>query len=290
LPKLLIANDLTFLTFFVVKPEIRNGFLVKSATLFSMLKVATASLSLMEKGRRVSQALYGWDVKILEKRGDQVLIQTAHEQGLVDPSCLKEGKIQNPFVVIGDLWANIYPIADVEEPAILSLPLGAKVELVSSREFWHQVKLIDGQTGYLHTSCSCSVDPEMFLEKAVGTEYLWGGVTLGRGAGIGIDCSGLLLRYADLKTGVKLPHSMHKIAHHPLLTSVDQPEEGDFLFFWQSGRATHGGIYLGQNRCIQAGGSRWSARVSIEKVEKRHYDGLTFARLSRAPAAQAPFS
>ena len=83
----------------------------------------------------------------------------------------------------------------------------------------------------------------------IGVPYVWGGNTPTQG----FDCSGFLV-YVFNKQGVSLPRTMAQIWN--VTTPVSSPSVGDIVYFetYKPG-ASHGGIYIGNNKFIHAGSS-----------------------------------
>ncbi|NHM32716.1 LysM peptidoglycan-binding domain-containing protein [Neobacillus terrae] len=83
-------------------------------------------------------------------------------------------------------------------------------------------------------------------KKYIGTPYVWGGNTPS-----GFDCSGFV-KYVFAKVGITLPRTVATI--WDATTPVSSPRPGDILFYqtYKTG-PSHAGIYIGNNKMIQAG-------------------------------------
>ncbi|WP_305077959.1 peptidoglycan-binding protein [Guptibacillus hwajinpoensis] len=83
----------------------------------------------------------------------------------------------------------------------------------------------------------------------IGVPYTWGGNT----PQSGFDCSGFLV-YVFKKQGISLPRTMAQMWN--VTDSVSSPSVGDIVYFttYKPG-ASHGGIYIGNNKFIHAGSS-----------------------------------
>ena len=83
----------------------------------------------------------------------------------------------------------------------------------------------------------------------IGVPYVWGGNTPQQG----FDCSGFIV-YVFKKQGIQLPRTVAQIWN--VGKAVSKPQVGDLVFFetYKPG-ASHVGIYIGNNKFIQAGTS-----------------------------------
>lgn len=93
-------------------------------------------------------------------------------------------------------------------------------------------------------------------EGMLGVPYRWGGRTPS-----GFDCSGLV-QYTYEKAGFSVPRTsraQHKAAE-PVALGEARP--GDLVFFAESGRVSHVGIYVGEGRFIHAPATGQTVKVS----------------------------
>lgn len=83
----------------------------------------------------------------------------------------------------------------------------------------------------------------------IGIPYKWGGNTPQQG----MDCSGFI-RYVFKKSlGINLPRTASEMAKVGKRVSIDELEPGDLIFFnTKRGYNTHMGMYIGNNKFIQA--------------------------------------
>ncbi|MEM7553780.1 MAG: C40 family peptidase [Cyanobacteria bacterium P01_A01_bin.84] len=95
-------------------------------------------------------------------------------------------------------------------------------------------------------------DAIAFTRKAmeVPNYYLWGGTVAPN-----YDCSGLM-QAAFAAVGIRLPRDAYQ--QEAFLQSIDisQLQPGDLIFFGTSQKATHVGLYLGDNSYIHSSGKQ----------------------------------
>lgn len=82
----------------------------------------------------------------------------------------------------------------------------------------------------------------------IGVRYVWGGNSPQQG----FDCSGFIV-YVYNKSNVKLPRTVAQMWN--TLKPVSQPQVGDIVVYNTTGGPSHAGIYIGNNKFIQAGSS-----------------------------------
>src|SRR5690606_4904057 len=82
----------------------------------------------------------------------------------------------------------------------------------------------------------------------IGVPYVWGGTTPK-----GFDCSGFI-QYVFKKQNVNLPRTVSQMWNAG--KTVSKPQVGDIVFYetYKKG-PSHAGIYIGNNKFIQAGTS-----------------------------------
>ena len=95
----------------------------------------------------------------------------------------------------------------------------------------------------------------------IGVPYVWGGASPTQG----FDCSGFVV-YVYNKSNVKLPRTVAQMWN--ALPSVSKPQVGDLVFFDTTGGPSHVGIYIGNNKMIQAG---TSTGVTISDITSSYW-------------------
>lgn len=111
------------------------------------------------------------------------------------------------------------------------------------------------------------------------TRYRYGGSR----AQQGFDCSGLVKYVFGAATDTPLPHSTEQIARLSRPVPRGQLQPGDLVFFNTTGEPnSHMGIYLGDNRFINAPSTGGQVRIDslASPYYRRHFEsvGTLFAR------------
>lgn len=94
-------------------------------------------------------------------------------------------------------------------------------------------------------------DAIAFTHKAMekSNYYLWGGTV-----GPNFDCSGLM-QAAFASVGIRIPRDAYQQEGFLEPIPVENLQPGDFVFFGTPQKATHVGLYLGDNRYIHSSGT-----------------------------------
>lgn len=164
--------------------------------------------------------------------------------------------------------------APEKEAALLNRILGGTaVAIEATSDAWQQIKLADGQAGWLpatelrsfnafpQTAEACRVQLVADAHRFIGVPYLWAGISA-----YGLDCSGYVQLLHKL-SGMPLPRDadMQYMAGQPVMPPY-QP--GDLFFFGGEGdhrRISHVGMSLGGWQMIHA--SRSHNGVFIDDVQ-----------------------
>ena len=207
----------------------------------------------------VSQALYGVGVQTLRSNHGWFYIRTADNyKGWVEAADLKmlNGASYAPkgdAVRVAALSANVYREPDVTLHApLLELPWESRLEPMQTTpknsERWLQVRLVDGQTGWVQRGdvsddfAPLNIDRMLALaHRFIGITYTWGGVS-----SFGFDCSGFT-QMLERQRGIEMPRDADIQAAWNGAEPVERKniQPGDLLFFGSSpGKITHTGMYL----------------------------------------------
>ena len=166
--------------------------------------------------------------------------------------------------------------------SITKLPSGAVAKLVSKEGSWYKVTY-NGYTGYVsadycklvnyasasaedNTPAYNSVRDKVvaYAKKFLGTKYTWGGNT----PSTGFDCSGFV-KYVLAEYGYSIPRT--SATQYNALTHISKSnlKPGDLIFFGDSGKVNHVGMYIGNNNFIHAENSKTG--VCISSLSSSYY-------------------
>jgi len=101
------------------------------------------------------------------------------------------------------------------------------------------------------------VDLVKYAQQFIGNPYVWGGVSLTKGA----DCSGFVLNIFK-KYGVSLPHSSRAQANCGTKVDALNAQPGDLFFYSKGGSINHVAIYIGNGQVVHASSPKTGIRVS----------------------------
>lgn len=227
-----------------------------------------------ESGIMSDEILYGMEAEFsTEKNGEFRYIRTeyGYEGYAKEADFVQCRENRRDQMVIRQAYADILKEPHVRGKHLISVPRGARVEVLSDMENgYRKVRLYDGAEGYIKESFLTQYYKEPFsrdedtirrqvVKNAVeymDVQYRWGGKTP-----LGIDCSGLtfmayylcgIVIYRDAKILPGFP--VHPIAHEKMMA-------GDLIYY--DGHVT---MYTGDGRYIHATGHTGSDRVVINSL------------------------
>ena len=236
---------------------------------------------------RLSQALLGEALRVLEERGEWVRVRLEkdgylgwlHSRAISqadEQECKKYQADGNAVVLDGLAQAYTSPaLAGAERLEAGKIPFGVKIIAEEQPDGWTAVRLPDGRRWWLESPSLMPLEklprPDLpgigfaisLLRRFIGVPYLWGGRTP-----FGYDCSGFAQTFLAL-LGVSAPRDADQ--QHRAATAVQgPPQPGDLLFFGSEGKESHRpishvGIALGGDELIHANGTAWG--VSINSLD-----------------------
>ncbi|MCM1160482.1 MAG: NlpC/P60 family protein [Roseburia sp.] len=225
--------------------------------------------------------------EILGFEGNKAHITSGSVEGYVSTDFLLMGSgavdransvIQNLATVKADgLKLRENPSTDA--PVVGMVAYGEELAVVSELDGWVQISY-DGAPAYVSAEF-VSVDRKLktalnmteflygegvsnvrvelceYAKQFIGNPYVWGGVSLTKGA----DCSGFVLSvYA--KYGIGLPHSSRAQANMGTSINMSEAKPGDLVFYAKGGRINHVAIYIGGGQVCHASSPKTGIRVS----------------------------
>ena len=169
--------------------------------------------------------------------------------------------------------------ASTESEVITTVPRGEELEVVEPLGDWVKVSLDDEEVyvfaefvdvdAKLNTAITMTellygqgvsdvrVDLCQYAKEFLGNPYVWGGVSLTKGA----DCSGYVLSIFK-KYGVSLPHSSRAQANCGTKISLSEAKPGDLVFYGNGKSINHVAIYIGGGQVIHASNPKTGIRIS----------------------------
>jgi SH3-like domain-containing protein len=212
----------------------------------------------------VSQAIYGSNVGISERKAGWARIRTADDYlGWVPESVFRQGP---PYpgggrvAQVSSLFAHIYREPDLTKHApLITVPFETRLAVTADAKDgrWLPVRLPDDRAGWVQlgdvafeSKTLSAPETAEFSKRFLGIPYTWGGTST-----FGYDCSGftqMLIR----RRGLLMPRDSQPQANWSGVTPIAQRKDlqpGDLLFFGASAsRITHTGMYLGEGKFISA--------------------------------------
>lgn len=204
-----------------------------------------------------TQALYGELVTVYDEEEGWAWGQLARDKyvGWIPANTLWS-KLYAPTHRVSAPRSFVYPRPGIKDPPLVTLPLGAELAIVDSRDGF----AVTSEGGFIFAKHLASLDAPAadfvaVAETLIGAPYLWGGRS-----SMGIDCSGLV-QNALLLAGVNAPRDtdLQQVALGRPLKAGEALERGD-LIFWKG----HVGVMRDGATLLHANG--WAMKVASEPL------------------------
>lgn len=242
----------------------------------------------------VTQPLMGTPVKILDRNGGWLFVQT--------PDSYLGWTGDDAIVELGDkemdAWkssdrliflSNIGVITDSKNNTVSDIVMGCVLKKTGEQKDFYKVVLPDGREGRIRKNDASDfsvwaekTEPQAdlmvaFARTMMGTPYLWGGTSTK-----GVDCSGFT-KTIYLTGGLILARDASSQYRYGIERSIDNGCDslapGDLLFFGsiQDGkkRITHTGMYIGDTEFIQSSGMVRINSLDSTRVNYSRYRAAT---------------
>ncbi len=151
---------------------------------------------------------------------------------------------------------SLYEVIEETNDEWLKIVIGSDIEGYVAREFVTYDYALEDAVAYSETTEEEeeTINP-VRLElvnnamQYLGGTYVWGGTTLG----VGVDCSGFVLRLFE-QYGYNLPRTSYWQVNCGTEVAFEDMQPGDLIFYWNNslGRIGHVAIYIGNNLIIHA--------------------------------------
>ena len=244
-----------------------------------------------------TQALMGTPVKILNKRGGWLLVQTPDSY---------TGWTDDPVAELSDdelaAWKGSERLIYTGHTGVITATGGETVSDIvfgvillktGARDEYWTVMLPDGRTGevmkketddFSKWSESATIEPQRLIRFArtfMGSPYLWGGTSTK-----GVDCSGFT-KTVYYYGGVIMTRDASGQFRYGEKVSIEKPLEtlapGDLLYFGRvrdgKPRITHTGMYIGDTEFIHSSGM---VKVNSFDSARTNYSGYLLEILQGA--------
>lgn len=240
-----------------------------------------------EDGRLVGKLPKDAACEVLESDGEWAHIQSGKVDGYVSCEYLLTGvqakhRAEELVTTIATVTADSLKVraeANADSEVITMVPNGEQLEVAASEGDWVRVYLDDEEVfvfaefvqvdARLNTAITMTellygqgvsdvrVDLCQYAKEFLGNPYVWGGISLTKGA----DCSGFVLSVYK-KYGVSLPHSSRAQANCGTKITLAEAQPGDLVFYGNGQTINHVAIYIGGGQVIHASNPKTGIRIS----------------------------
>lgn len=240
-----------------------------------------------EDGKLVGKMPKNTACEILDEADGWAHIKSGKVEGYVSMDYLytgEEAEAKGKEVAVTTATVNTTTLKVRGEPSTESIvltlvPIEEELEVVNLLDGWAEIMLDDEKAFVsldyvdveekLETAVSMKelqygqgvsntrVDLVQFAKKFVGNPYVWGGVSLTKGA----DCSGFVLSVFK-QFGVSLPHYSVAQSTYGKKISPSEAQPGDLFFYAKNGTINHVAIYIGNGQVVHASSPRTGIKIS----------------------------
>ena len=231
-------------------------------------------------GKVDTMAIFGERVAILDHCGPWVKAAVVSQPTVHNPwgypGWILADQINDNFEYLSE--QSTHPEAAISLPqaklfkdaactkALGSLSYQTRLPVLSESENHLQVRLPDGQVGYISRSDAKKTAGLGFSRGEITNEarqfldlhYLWGGTS-----SYGFDCSGFMFRLYQSQ-GITIPRDASEQALGGMPVSKEDLRPGDLLFFAykdQPGKIHHVGMFIGEGLMIHSPNSKSAIRI-----------------------------
>lgn len=192
---------------------------------------------------------------------------------------LKARELVKTVAVVATDALKIREEPNTECGVLMTVPEGEELEVVEQLGDWVKIVLDDGEyyvaaqyvsvIDKLSTAITMTellygqgvtdlrVDLCQYAKQFLGNPYVWGGVSLTKGA----DCSGFILSvYKNF--GYTLSHSSRAQANEGTQIKMSEAQPGDLIFYSKGGTINHVALYIGNGQVIHASSPSTGIRIS----------------------------
>lgn len=225
--------------------------------------------------------------EILETDGEWSRIKSGKVDGYVKHEFLYTGEeakqkgreVASMIAVVNTRTLKVREEPSIQSAVITLVPIEEKLEVEELLGDWVKI-LIDDEAAFVSSEyvnieerldtavtltelqygkgvSNVKVDLVQYAKQFVGNPYVWGGVSLTRGA----DCSGFVLS-VFAKYGVSLPHHAASQANYGTKVSLSEAQPGDLIFYSKNGRINHVAIYIGGGQVVHASSPKTGIKIS----------------------------
>ncbi|OMC84274.1 hypothetical protein BK128_16990 [Viridibacillus sp. FSL H7-0596] len=251
------------------------------------------SLSYYQKlntlGRIDTQALYGQEVKLIEKQKGWLKIAVIDQfspksmqgyRGWVPASHIITSKKDTSncnIVIVKEKVANLYTSTKNRKKS-LQISFNTILPIIDETKRWYVIQTPTGKNRYIKKSTAykyrnyssipnpTAKDIIKTGKEFLGLPYLWGGISA-----YGFDCSGFV--YSIYKQhGILIPRDSSVQAVHGKPVSLKNLKPGDLLFFANNngkGKIHHVAMYIGKGQIIHS--PNYNRSLEIQSLQTQPY-------------------